>query len=200
MARETRDVALACGLQPIFFARGPVERAAMVGEGEVVLEDDIHRFADLHFVIGIGLPATRKCIAERYRGRLRFASLIHPSATFGLGQRSTVEGTCGTIVCAGVRFTSNITVGSFTIFNANSTVHHDSVIGDYVTVSPMACILGNIVVEACAWVGAGSVINEGSPDRPRVIGEGAVIGSGSVVLHDCAANGVYVGVPAIRKK
>lgn len=44
-----------------------------------------------------------------------------------------------------------------------------------------------------SWIGAGAVILPGV-----TIGSGCVIGAGAVVTKDCAANGLYVGVPARR--
>ncbi|WP_455615003.1 sugar O-acetyltransferase [Eisenbergiella sp.] len=48
-----------------------------------------------------------------------------------------------------------------------------------------------VVIKKGAWVGANSVILPGI-----TIGEGAVIGSGSVVTHDVAPNAVAAGNPA----
>ncbi len=43
------------------------------------------------------------------------------------------------------------------------------------------------------WIGTRATILPGV-----TIGDGCVIGAGAVVTHDCAPNGVYVGVPARR--
>ena len=52
-----------------------------------------------------------------------------------------------------------------------------------------------IVVEEGCWIGAGAIILAGV-----TIGRGCVIGAGAVVLQDCEPNGLYVGVPATRKR
>lgn len=44
-----------------------------------------------------------------------------------------------------------------------------------------------------SWIGAGAIILPGV-----TIGPGCVIGAGAVVTKDCAADGMYVGVPARR--
>ena len=50
------------------------------------------------------------------------------------------------------------------------------------------------VGEGC-WIGAGSIILSGV-----TIGPGCVIGAGAVVSRDCDPHGLYVGVPAQRKR
>jgi maltose O-acetyltransferase len=52
-----------------------------------------------------------------------------------------------------------------------------------------------ITVGDGCWIGARSVILPGV-----TIGDGCVIAAGAVVNKDCAANGMYAGVPARRVK
>lgn len=196
MARETRDIADVLGFSAVLVARDAVEIAAFDDAGEVMLESDVDRFRDMPYIIGIGEGAVRRKIATRYAEKVGFMNLIHPGATFGRHQREQVESRRGVIVCAGVRFTSNISIGDFTIFNLNSTVSHDSIIGEFATISPQACILGNVEIRSGAWIGAGAVINQGMNRSRRIIGANSVIGSGAVVLDDCDADSVYAGVPA----
>lgn len=200
MARETRDIAYDLGLSVVFVARDSAELAAFGEIGEVILETDIDRFRDIHYIIGIGEGSARKKIAARHTNAVKFANLIHPSATLGRGLRAQIEGRQGVIVCAGVRMTTNISIGNFTIFNLNSTVSHDSIIGDFTTVSPQACILGNVDVKNGAWIGAGAIINQGVNESKLTIGANSLIGSGAVILHDCDADSIYVGVPARKIK
>lgn len=203
MALEARDVAEAMGLTVLFIARDQAELQAFRDTGadaDVVLEAEIENLPQMGYAIGVGEGAVRRTIAARYADRLAFVNLIHPSATFGHRQRAQVEGRRGVIVCAGARFTSDIVVGDFTIFNVNATVHHGCIIGDFVTVSPLACVLGNVEVRSGAWIGAGAVINQGSDRTKRLIGQAAVIGSGAVVLQDCDASATYAGVPARKIK
>jgi sugar O-acyltransferase (sialic acid O-acetyltransferase NeuD family) len=200
MARETRDIAHALGLSVVFVARDAAELAAFRQQSDAIVESDVTRYADMPYIIGIGEGALRRAVAARYAGKLRFTNLIHPTATFGPAQRGQLEQRQGVIVCAGVRFTSDIAVGDFTIFNLNATISHDCAIGDYVTVAPQACILGNVSVASGAWIGAGAVINQGGPVVRRTIGANTVIGSGAVVTRDCSADAVYAGVPARKIK
>lgn len=52
-----------------------------------------------------------------------------------------------------------------------------------------------IVVGAGCWIGARVTVLPGVS-----IGDGCVIASGSVVSTDCEPNGIYAGVPAVRKR
>lgn len=45
------------------------------------------------------------------------------------------------------------------------------------------------------WIGAGAIILPGV-----TVGPGCIIAAGAVVTADCAPNGLYAGVPAVRKK
>jgi acetyltransferase-like isoleucine patch superfamily enzyme len=52
-----------------------------------------------------------------------------------------------------------------------------------------------IVLEEGVWVGAGATVLPGVR-----IGAGCMIAAGSVVTRDCEPNGLYAGVPAVRKR
>ena len=195
MAKECRDITDELGLEAVFIARAGEDLAQLRLDAPVISESDLARYADLACVIGVGEPALRRTLARRHASR-RFANLIHPAASFGRGQRERVERQQGVIVCAGARLSCDIAVGDFTLFNLNSTVNHDCLIGDFATLSPQACVLGNVAVGEGAWVGAGAVIHQGTLQAKLSLGAFCVIGAGAVVLSDCQAEGVYAGVPA----
>lgn len=200
MAREAGDIAWELGFEPVYVARDKAELDAYASPGQIILESDIDRYQDIGYVIGIGDNSIRQHIAQRYSDRLRFTNLIHPSASFGRGQRELLEAKRGVIVCAGVRLTNNTQVGNFCIFNLNSTISHDVVIGDFVYVAPGAHVTGNVQIEARAWIGTGVAINQGTASRKRFIGADTTIGSGAVVVSDCEPNAIYTGIPARRIK
>lgn len=200
MAREAGDVAWACGIEPFYVARDENGSAGWLGTGEVVLEKDVEAYSHYPFVIGIGDSKIRRRVALRFEGKLQFANLIHPSATFGYGQRKIIDEVSGAIVAAGVRFTSNIGIGDFVLFNQNATIAHGCVIEHFVHVAPGANISGNVHLEQGVWIGAGAVINQGDEIHRLTVGMNTVIGSGAVVTKDCEANSVYAGVPAKRIK
>jgi sugar O-acyltransferase (sialic acid O-acetyltransferase NeuD family) len=200
MAREAGDVACDLGFTPIYVARDQSELDAWTFPAEAIVEADVLCYQAIPFVIGIGENKIRHKIAERYRDQITFCNLIHSSATFGYQQRQAIECSRGIIVCAGVRFTNNIQVGDFVIFNQNATIAHDVSIGGFTHIAPGSTISGNVDIGSHCWVGAGSVINQGTPENKLLIGCHTIIGSGAVVIRSCESNAVYAGVPAKRIK
>jgi sugar O-acyltransferase (sialic acid O-acetyltransferase NeuD family) len=199
-AREVGDIAEALGYQPIYLAANPDELATWAFDQPAILESELETLGPIPFAIGIGENHIRERVATRYRDQLSFPSLIHPTSSFGRGQRAKIEAQNGVIVCAGVRFTNSIEVGAFCIFNLNATVGHDCVFEDFANVAPGATISGNVRVATRAWIGTGAAINQGSNTERLVIGADTTIGSGSVVVKSTDASAVYVGIPAKRIK
>lgn len=199
MAREAGDIAWSLGLEPLYVARDEDElRTCNLPAEAIIPEQQVIQHLEIPYVIGIGDSRIRQAIAERFRDRLQFTNLIHPSATFGMAQREVIDHCKGVIIAAGVRFTSGIAVGDFCIFNQNATIAHDCVIGNHVHVGPGANVSGNVHLQDGCWIGAGAVINQGSQNQKLRIGANTIIGSGAVVIEDCATDAVYAGVPAKR--
>lgn len=141
---------------------------------------------DVGFVVGIGNPTLRRRLVEEHADRSQPA-LVHPSVTMG---RAVTVGS-GSVVCAGVRLTTNITIGRHVHLNLNSTVGHDARVHDYVTVSPLVAISGFVTLESEVMIGTGVTLNPGV-----TVGVGSAIGSGAAVLRDVPSGVTAVGVPA----
>ncbi|WP_122900931.1 acetyltransferase [Acinetobacter sp. B51(2017)] len=102
----------------------------------------------------------------------------------------------GAVLCNHVHLTSNIQIGKCFHANYFSYVAHDCVISDYVTFAPGVKCNGNIHIHDHAYIGTGAVIKQGKPDKPLVIGKGAIVGMGAVVTKSVPAGVTVVGNPA----
>ena len=95
----------------------------------------------------------------------------------------------------------NVKIGDFVHLNYFSSVSHDSSIGNFVTIGPGARINGHVLVEDHVYIGAQATILPGTKDKKRIIGKGATIGMGAVVIEDVPPFVTVVGNPArILKK
>lgn len=102
----------------------------------------------------------------------------------------------GSILTPHVTLTSNISIGKYFHANIYSYVAHDCMIGDYVTFAPSVKCNGNVHIEDHAYIGTGAIIKQGKPNKPLVIGKGAVVGMGAVVTKSVKAGDVVFGNPA----
>ncbi|WP_180056307.1 acetyltransferase [Acinetobacter sp. YH12227] len=91
---------------------------------------------------------------------------------------------------------SNVRIGKCFHANLYSYVEHDCVIGDFVTFAPGVKCNGNIHIQDHAYMGAGAMIKQGTPDQPLVIGAGAIVGMGAVVTKSVPPGATVVGNPA----
>jgi acetyltransferase-like isoleucine patch superfamily enzyme len=104
----------------------------------------------------------------------------------------------GSILCPFVTLTSDITIGKSFQANIYSYVAHDCVIGDYVTFAPAVKCNGNVHIGDHAYIGTGTIIHQGKPNRPLKIGKGAVVAAGAVVTKSVPDGMTVFGNPAIE--
>ena len=116
-----------------------------------------------------------------------------------LGDYSFIRGATvsdGAFVSAYVDITSNVRIGRCFHANTYSYVGHDCVIGNYVTFAPKVACNGNVHIHDHAYIGTGAILKQGTPEKPLVIGRGAVVGMGAVVTRDVPPGVTVVGNPA----
>ncbi|MEL4242485.1 acetyltransferase [Shewanella xiamenensis] len=146
-------------------------------------------YSDCEFIVAIGSPRTRKLVVEKMNtlGIPEFATLVHPTVI----KSNQVTFDIGCMVCAGMVFTVEITVGKHCIFNINGTVGHETQVGDYVTIAPIVAISGNVNLQDCVEVGTGASIRQGV-----TLSKGAMLGMGGVLTKNIPENYIYAGNPA----
>lgn len=102
----------------------------------------------------------------------------------------------GYIISPFVTITSNIMIGKCFQANIYSYVAHDCCIGDFVTFAPSVKCNGNVHIHNHAYIGTGAIIKQGTPEKPIVIGEGAIVGMGAVVTKSVPPGITVIGNPA----
>ena len=102
----------------------------------------------------------------------------------------------GVVLCAFTMITSNVSIGRQFHANIYSYVAHDCAIGDFVTFAPGVMCNGNVHIEDHAYIGTGAILRQGKPNKPLLIGRGAIVGMGAVVTRDVPPGVTVVGNPA----
>lgn len=141
-------------------------------------------------LIAVGNPADKIKLLGKLPENTKFWNYISPNAyvnnlTLGVGN----------FICAGVIITTNVKIGNHVHLNLQTTVGHDSVLGDFVTTAPSVNISGNVTVGKGVYLGTKSCIRE-----KISICDNVVLGMNAGVVSDIQESGVYVGTPAKKIK
>ncbi|MDE3258123.1 MAG: DapH/DapD/GlmU-related protein [Gemmatimonadota bacterium] len=124
-------------------------------------------------VAGLGLP------------RERFATIIHPHA-FVSPQSSVGR---GSVILAGTTVGAFVTIGDHVIVLQNVGLSHDDVIEDY------SCLAVGVSFSGSVRVGRNCFLGTNSTIIGATIGEGSMVGAGTLIRHDVPAGEVWVGNP-----
>jgi sugar O-acyltransferase (sialic acid O-acetyltransferase NeuD family) len=165
---------------------------------EEIQDDNFSPNEKFQAFIAVGSSEIRKKIYEdlrkRFQGNVIFPKLIHPtSRIMGLKSDSFVGE--GSIICANCVLTSNIKLGSFSQINLQSTIGHDTEIGDFFTASPGVNISGSCKIQDSVYFGTNSCVRE-----KIHIAANVTVGCGAAVVSNINEPGIYAGVPARRIK
>ncbi|MFC3799828.1 acetyltransferase [Cohnella sp. GCM10012308] len=152
---------------------------------------ETHKYTENYDIfVGIGNNATREKMQKRLEDEGNsIPILIHPSAVIGEQVRLEI----GTVVMAGAVINCCSTIGKGCIINTGATIDHDSLIDDYVHISPGANLAGAVKVGKGSWLGIGSIVVNNIN-----ITSYCNVGAGAVVVKDLTEAGTYIGVPARR--
>lgn len=146
-----------------------------------------------HVVIAIANSTIRAMLADQLEASGVLPWSLHADNVVVM---DNVQIGDGVVLSPFVTLTSNICIGRHFHANLYSYVAHDCVIGDFVTFAPGVKCNGNVHVEDHAYIGTGAILKQGTPDKPLVIGKGAVVGMGAVVTKDVPPGVTVVGNPA----
>lgn len=200
------------GREVMPLARAQLKRQVEAGHAELCFAAE--HLSDAGDINGVPLlPLEHACglggeafftvaIADsKVRERIAHACLAAGMAPFSITARSALDLAAnqvgaGAIFCPFSMVTANARIGRFFHANLYAYVAHDCEIGDFVTFAPGVCCNGHVRIEDHAYVGTGAMIRPGSEAAPLVIGRGAVVGMGAVVLSNVPAGATVVGNPA----
>lgn len=153
-----------------------------------------HQKEELAVVMAIGRPGLKAILFKRlHNDSLSYPNILDPASSFHevdkikMGQGNVVTDRCV--------FTTNIVMGSFNLFNLNTTVGHDCEIGDFCSIMPGVNLGGGSKLGNEIYVGSGANVI-----HAVTVGSSSIIGSGAVVNTAIPAGKTYVGVPAKEVK
>lgn len=194
-ARDILDIVDAINLsKPTFEMVGYIVDS-QYGEAGTIINDKpilgdlswLQQNPDVQLLGGVGEPELRRKVIQRAQQyHAKFCTLIHPSVIC----TKWIEIGHGTIIAAGCILTNQIRIGNHAHLNIDTTVAHDCVIEDYVTISPGVHCSGNVSIGEGSFIGTGANIIE-----KRNIGSWATVGAGSAIIKDVPNNSTVVGVP-----
>lgn len=156
-------------------------------------------FSDLEAIKGyetaylccaIGASETRKKVISNLEakfGGLQYATLMDPSVIYS----SFVKIGEGSIIAGGSVITVNISIGRHCIINMGSTIGHDSVLEDFVSLYPGVNLSGNCHIKEQTEIGTGAQVIQGLE-----IGSHSIIGAGATVIREIPDYSTAVGCPA----
>lgn len=129
----------------------------------------------------------RRLRLELERRNAKFATVVFPEVT----SASTVSTSNNSIFMGACSISNNVSMGDDVLVQGFAIVGHDVEIGDGCTISNHAFIGGNARLESFCTIHPHAVV------LPHVtIGEGAIVGAGSVAIKDVAPYTTVFGSPA----
>lgn len=140
------------------------------------------------FLIALGEPAKKRQVVDLLRARGgQFATLIHPTTTI-VRTASIAE---GVVMCPYTMAMPDARIERFATLINYSGIGHDSVCGEFSTLSSLVDVTGNVRIGRDVMIGSGARL------LPKVqVGDGATIGAGSIVVRSVKPGMTVFAAPA----
>lgn len=147
---------------------------------------------NVNAVLGLGEPFNRYTLYKKFKTiSTKFHNCISKTAVIS----NSAKLNDGLNIMNFVFIGANVTIGKGCLINCRSSIHHDSIIGDFVEIAPSAEILGNCIINDFSYIGTNATI------LPKVtIGKNVIIAAGAIVTKDVPDNCMVAGIPATIKK
>lgn len=140
------------------------------------------------FITALGDTAARaRCVEVLAQKGAIFRSLVDNTARLGANVRVAE----GCVIAAGAVLTADIQVGAHSCVFHNASVGHDTRIGRFAHIYAQVAVGGGVQIGDFVRIYPGAVVVP-----RRKIGEGAVVGAGSVAFLDVPPHTTVVGNPA----
>jgi sugar O-acyltransferase (sialic acid O-acetyltransferase NeuD family) len=147
-----------------------------------IAEDDV-------FVSAIGTPKDKvKYVTPIVERGGRFVNVVHPLANVG----KNVQLGTGIVMAPFSSVTCDVKIGNHVSIGALSNVAHDASVGDWCQISGHCGVNGNASLAEGVFLGSHACVLPGVH-----VGAWALVGAGSIVLHDVAPGLKVVGNPAV---
>lgn len=151
----------------------------------------------LSFYLSIADPQLRKRIylyLKKNNKELKFNNFIHSSSIIN-DKKNIIKNNEGTLVGPNCLVEQDVKIGKCNILNSYVSLFHKSEVGNFCTLAPYSCCLGESKIGDCVLFGAYSSIN------PRKkINKNVILGSHTNVVKNISAPGIYIGNPAHKLK
>jgi sugar O-acyltransferase (sialic acid O-acetyltransferase NeuD family) len=141
-----------------------------------------------HVLVAIGDPRIREVMVNKLPISTIFFSHISDSAII---MDDNIEIGVGTFIGAGTIVTTNCKIGNHCQLNIQTTIGHDTILGDYVTTAPSVNVSGNCIIGKAVYFGTKAVVKQ-----QVSICEYTIIGMNAGVVKNIDKCGTYVGTPA----
>lgn len=142
-----------------------------------------------HLIIGIGYKhlTRRKELFEKYKDKIPYANIIHPTCyidpTARLGE--------GIVMYPGCIIDKEVALSDNVLLNLGICVAHNTSIGPHSFLAPRVQIAGASSIGECAYLGIGTTVIDN-----LVICDNVHTGAATVIVKSINNPGLYIGSPA----